>query len=221
MIESIHVEFFGLPGCGKSTVSHELAMQLRKKGFNVEEPSYVIDHTNPKIIRKMIKLWYCLCTWISRNYCCKEMLSLVKCNGYKGKDAILQTSNLILKLKGYLLKSDFVVWDQGIVQAAISLSINENSENGVLENIQILKRICGGEFKTVFLQESLENVMRRLENRRSNDSRVEKEKDVGKRMELLKATNNLCNSVAADLVLTNSGIEEAVEQISNLMLNSR
>ena len=51
----------GLPGCGKSTVSHLLAERLRVEGFKVSEPSYSIDHQKPlwrKIRKFLLGLYY-------------------------------------------------------------------------------------------------------------------------------------------------------------------
>lgn len=40
----IRVEFLGLPGSGKSTLSHAVAGRLRRHGVRVAEPTWEIDH---------------------------------------------------------------------------------------------------------------------------------------------------------------------------------
>jgi thymidylate kinase len=40
----VWVEFLGMPGSGKSTVSHALAGVLRQRGMTVAEPTYATDH---------------------------------------------------------------------------------------------------------------------------------------------------------------------------------
>ncbi len=52
----IIIDFFGLPGCGKSTVSHMLAEELRKQGKVVSEPSYDTDHKLSQVKRKTNKI---------------------------------------------------------------------------------------------------------------------------------------------------------------------
>ena len=47
MRDTEFIEFYGLPGSGKSTLSHIVAERLRSEGYAVEEPSYDIDHQHP------------------------------------------------------------------------------------------------------------------------------------------------------------------------------
>ena len=50
------LEFFGMPGSGKSTVSHLLAERLRGNGYTVIEPSWLIDNKKSKVKRLCKKM---------------------------------------------------------------------------------------------------------------------------------------------------------------------
>lgn len=52
------VEFLGLPGAGKSTLSHAVADLLRTRGIPVTEPTYRLTHASPVVVRHARKLWY-------------------------------------------------------------------------------------------------------------------------------------------------------------------
>ncbi|MGI9422303.1 MAG: hypothetical protein ACR2PA_03855 [Hyphomicrobiaceae bacterium] len=49
------IEFFGVPGCGKSTISPLVAEQLRGEGVIVSESTYVLDHECRQIARVVRK----------------------------------------------------------------------------------------------------------------------------------------------------------------------
>ena len=50
-----YVEFWGLPGSGKSYYSHKVADKLRKEGYKIKEPSWMLDHTYGKYHRAIKK----------------------------------------------------------------------------------------------------------------------------------------------------------------------
>jgi ABC-type dipeptide/oligopeptide/nickel transport system ATPase component len=50
------IEFLGLPGCGKSTLSHSVAEQLRREGRAVNEATYILNHRRHKLERLLRKL---------------------------------------------------------------------------------------------------------------------------------------------------------------------
>jgi len=50
------IEFFGLPGVGKSTLSHLVASLLLERGYAVDEVTYELDHNRGKFQRIRAKL---------------------------------------------------------------------------------------------------------------------------------------------------------------------
>src|SRR4029077_17947708 len=50
------IEFIGLPGVGKSTLSHRVAEILQQRGWRVEQPTYSVDHEMGTSERLLLKL---------------------------------------------------------------------------------------------------------------------------------------------------------------------
>ncbi|MGH8598868.1 MAG: hypothetical protein ACREXT_19650, partial [Gammaproteobacteria bacterium] len=60
------IEFLGLPGCGKSTLSRRLAELMMEQRFVVDETTYDLDHRRRKLGRRCAKLAY-LSSFAARN----------------------------------------------------------------------------------------------------------------------------------------------------------
>ena len=80
--KTIHIEFYGLPGCGKSTISHALALYLKENNFCVEEPTYELDHCNNKIIRRIKKILQYILFYFTENKLYRKLKSSIKENEY-------------------------------------------------------------------------------------------------------------------------------------------
>ncbi|WP_445503119.1 hypothetical protein [Microvirga sp. G4-2] len=50
------IEFFGLPGAGKSTLSHHVSSLLSKRGYAVDEVTYKLDHDLGRLGHAVVKL---------------------------------------------------------------------------------------------------------------------------------------------------------------------
>lgn len=60
------IEFFGLPGSGKTTLSHDVANLLRARGITVSEDTYNLDHRFRRPGRLLVKLSHFL-YYLGRN----------------------------------------------------------------------------------------------------------------------------------------------------------
>ena len=175
---SSHIEFIGLPGAGKSTVSELLCQKLEERGVAViRASSETGDSINP-IVRKMKKLKRSVLYSISHLNQTKSISRIVKENGYKGLSKIRHINNLIQKYYYYDNNNHYVyVWDQGIIQAAISLSVSGNhSTNDILSQLDSIMlekstRIC------IYIKEPIETVLDRMDHRKTNNSIIEKTED--------------------------------------------
>ena len=184
--QTLYVEFYGLPGCGKSTVSHLLADRLREEGFKVYEPSYGIDHQKP-LWRKIRKCFLGLYYYIFYHGLYDAIKEIVSKNGYKDTDAFTQTVNIMQKVAAYRKNSEdqIVIWDQGIVQAAISLSLlgKETAKYNLHKLIALLPPSIRTHNVLIDIDENI--ALKRMALRSSNDSRVEKVKDENQKSLLL------------------------------------
>lgn len=190
------VEFFGLPGCGKSTVSHLLAERLREEGFNVSEPSYCIDHQKP-IWRKVRKLLLGFYYYILYRELYDAIKEIVRKNGYKETEAFTQIVNIMQKVVAYRKCRDvqIVIWDQGLVQAAISLSLlgYVNAENNLRKLIGFISPPVRTHNVLIDIDENL--AIHRMAMRTSNDSRVEKIIDKERKSILLHQFQECVDSI--------------------------
>lgn len=176
MSKSLFIEFYGLPGCGKSTISHTVAKLLRKKGYSVEEPSHDIDHISNILLRKIYKLLITALWLIIHNKLFREINCIVSENNYSGLSKIEQIANIIQKIRIYRRKnlSQIVLWDQGVVQAAISLSINGYVSS--VDNLNRLYKLIPSNVHIMYMLIDIDKITakKRIAHRKTNDSRVEK-----------------------------------------------
>lgn len=214
----LFVEFYGLPGSGKSTLSHIVAERLRGEGYTVDEPSYDTDHQHPlpKRLKKIIvgAYWF---AFHHAQYCCAKII--VQQNGYTGMGAFKQIVNVIKKMRIYDSRkaSEIVIMDQGVVQAAISLSMY-----GKVKAHDNLKRLLSlmpnaAEALRVYIDVDIETAIARMNDRITNDSRVEKLKDQNLKVEMLLRINEetasvrkkYCGNNEFAIVSTNNIVKDA------------
>lgn len=190
------IDFFGLPGCGKSTVSHLLAEKLCKNGYKVLEPSYDLDHNLSCNKRKFVKLGqYILYSLIHPVKSCK-VSKLVKNSGYGEFSQVLsQRINITTKLVA-LKKTglDYIIFDEGFCQAAISLSFNGGICGDVASNYESIIEIYdnAADLKPVYLKAEIETAMKNMKTRAGHDSRADAETDDTKRYEMVSDFYKLC-----------------------------
>lgn len=183
----IFIEFYGLPGCGKSTVSHQVAERLRDESILVDEPSYEMDRNCSPFLRKLKKLSIYFSWLVFHNHTFKKVNTIVSRNGYSGIARIEQMSNVLQKISVYGDKSrnGIVIWDQGLVQASISLSLKGKINAG--ENLKSLLCILDPNIETLNVLISVDEhvALERMSQRPTNDSRVEKLKDDNQKHEMI------------------------------------
>jgi thymidylate kinase len=208
----LFVEFYGLPGCGKSTVSHLLASRLRNEGYLVDEPSYDIDHNNSPIIKKLKKICIYFIWFAYHNKIFKKVNAIVGGNGYSGLAKIQQTSNVLQKVSVYrvIRQNKIVIWDQGLVQASISLSLNGKINAG--DNLKSLSHLLFSEVKVLKVLISVNEMvaLERMSQRPSNYSRVEKLKDEYLKRQMLQRFQEEIDNIGIRFpgVVVNGEIEE-------------
>ncbi len=186
MMRPIFIEFYGLPGSGKSTLSHNLAGELRNRGFYVKEASYEIDKHGP-FLRRIYKFLVCSYWLFFHHSCYAGAKDLVRENGYVGKEAFLHVINVIQIIGIYNrnTESDFILLDQGLIQAAISLSVN--GKIAAYENFVRLVHLTEDvePSKSIFVDVDVETSLQRMHKRSTNYSRVEKLRDDKKKLEMM------------------------------------
>ena len=209
------LDFFGLPGCGKSTVSHLLAIKLRKEGYKVYEPSYDLDHTMNAVKRKVVKMCQYIVYVILHPIKAKKIDALIKQNGYEDfSEKLSQCINIVSKFNaidknGY----DFIIFDEGFFQAAVSLSL-VNDRVLSFENLHMMLdavdptiRICG-----VYIQVSKDVSLERMSKRGEKNSRIDAQTNESVKLRLLENFSENCKKLhpEADCIIDASGNIEDV-----------
>lgn len=221
----IHIEFYGLPGCGKSTVSHLFCEKLRESGIAVFEPSYSLDHKKSPFLRKLFKI----CSsalfavvhsgkFIRLKDCCTKIATV----GFV--EFLKQAVNIIPKIRTYSEDKNAVyIWDEGLIQSAISLALRGNSDSGEIE--KELFSIAGNKKHIkIFLETEPETALLRMAQRTTSDSVVEKEADEKNKREILERFEKCINQIAEpdiQIGCTNKTPEELCDLILEKLFELR
>lgn len=171
------VEFFGLPGVGKSTLSHRVVQILRQRGIPVREPTQVgmqILDRHTRIIKKgmFIALEMLISpksVWLSARIIAsskqKSALDFIK--------TYLNWLYVSSLLRTHINKLGIHIFDEGILQALWSIAFT--AEGLDLSKItRIALRSTAIPYLIVVLQANHETVERRLTERPVCHSRLEK-----------------------------------------------
>lgn len=175
----ICMDFYGLPGSGKSTISHLLATKLRSYD-HVFEPSYYYDHNCTKARRVILKTFGVLVLFISSSRMFVQVCKiLVECNLYPTSKAFyINLLNLAYKFNALNRKNNgVVIFDQGFLQSVISMYFRNHSINEtiILKKYEKIKMLIGKDvdIRNVYIKTDIDTVVGRLANRHTNVSRVQ------------------------------------------------
>ena len=210
---TIFLEFYGLPGCGKSTISHKIAKLLRIQGYRIFEPTYILDHNYSSSKRKLLKTLFTLEYFIYNPISFLRLLFLVISNGYKRKDILSQVVNIAYKLAFYRnTNSDYIIMDEGLTQSAISLS--QSKKKSSVNNEKILYDFSKNrKVIKIYINVSTEEALNRLSKRNKHDSRIEKINDYSERKLEMTSIYNQCKLIKFDCSIENRPLEESIECI--------
>lgn len=195
------VDFFGLPGSGKSTMAHILANKLNENGYEIQEKIYCINNEYNSWKRMSIKILNTI-TFTIRNFSFMcELFSMFGKGAFRNyRELIKQWINVcfVLTSINQTTQKDFVIADQGIVQAAISLSVN--SESADIE--AVIRKLCekvNSPVKFIYISVEIEKDLERLHQRVNGKSRVDLEKDEELKRTQLKVIQKLCYEITKSL----------------------
>lgn len=212
----VFIEFYGLPGCGKSTIAHALANELQRQGRKVNEPSYDMDHKYSRLLRKIYKFVNLLMLIVAHNNLHKNLIQLIKENGYKKHQLIFQEINLAYKMRSYLNgnRFEFIIFDEGLIQSAMSLSMKgalSPSDNvlRLLEHVPVAKNY--------YIKTDMKENFSRLILRNTFDSRIDRISDNAVKetviRELESRFDQINKSLNSQIIDGNQSIHENVVKI--------
>lgn len=219
----ISIEFYGLPGCGKSTVSHMLAECLREKGYAVNEPTYVLDHQYSKVGRRIKKVWLS-CLYLMADY--SSFRAIVhSISTSKGKVSLQEIINLIPKCRNYCNSEsyDVLVWDEGILQSAVSSLVDSNPQaSGVLAEKLLRVVADNSHLVGIYMDIPITLAMERMKERNTKDSRADRLEEKEK-LEFLQGFQEGLSSLNYDIHITDykKQAEEMVQIITEQILKKK
>lgn len=200
-VKTVVLDFYGLPGSGKTTLSHKIAEKLSYSSNTIAEPSYNYDHKLNPLCRKLKKLFDSFCFSITNFKCFVAIVNIVRNNTTLGIGCFSDIINITTKvamISRYQNKRDYIVFDEGIAQAAISLVIDtpEKASNVFQDICKLLDTpYC---IKLVRVDCKRDVALDRVLKRKSNDTRVEKmdnEIEMNRYMEKFEKAVNSINAI--------------------------
>lgn len=207
LTKCVHVEFYGLPGSGKSTISHMLAEELRAKGFDVSEPSFNSDHVLNPVVRKIFKLYKTVLFSLRYPQLVQKTYSLLsQRKRIELRWVFKQILNIAPKITCYLdSQSKVYIWDEGLVQSSISATLDNHTNTDVVAN-ELISISGDRKIIKVYIKIDIDTALKRLEGRVKHDSRVEKEHDVLKKVDLMNQFNASCESIKGERIVINNTV---------------
>lgn len=183
----ICLDFYGLPGSGKTVVSHKIAEAMRLNGHLVKEASYQIDSRQGRLGRIAVKTWYSICFMASHFSIYKALCEKVRECGYRGRDRFVQKVNLLYKFHAlYSFRRGVLVFDEGVIQSSISLSML--GKKSAVELFLFFRELFPKvRYRAVHIHSDVDMALDNMCLRKSNDSRVERLDNLSARRKMLES----------------------------------
>jgi thymidylate kinase len=170
------VEFFGVPGAGKSTIARRLTERLATTGRPVSEPTYELAHEVSSVRRYLSKSGYAAVGTVGRPQPALAAARAIADSGQPSRRALVKTTFNWLYVTGVLesrTPEELQVLDQGLVQAAWSVGLGaERDRTPSLCELAVDALLQSGPALVVVVDVAPETVRERLSRRADGDTRV-------------------------------------------------
>src|SRR5262245_43435999 len=169
------VEFVGMPGSGKSTLSRRAAEVLTARGLLVTQPSYPLAHDIPRAARMALKSRLVAMEMLAHPARSARVWSSVRSSGQaSARDTCRMTFNwlLVTRLMSHPPAGDLHLYDQGVLQAIWSIAYG-GAPGAASRAASRLDADTPLPDAVVVVQASGETVRRRLASRVDRDSRLD------------------------------------------------
>ena len=194
------IEFLGLPGCGKSTLSRSLADLMVEQRFVVDETTYDLDHRRRKLGRQCAKLAY-LFPFAARNpnRVLSNLLAIARTRQSSLADLRRAGFNWVFILSVVARKqspSIIRVLDQGIAQAIWSIGFAAQSGSWLELLSTRNKQAAAMPDLVVRVRADFATIGDRLGARKRRVSRMDA---VGRDLEALRRAENIVDLIVSRL----------------------
>lgn len=202
------LDFYGLPGSGKSTISHLVAEKLRGKAI-VVEPSYELDHGCSLIKRLAGKSNAVMVLVLKHPKVFLKIVNIITSCGFKGSDYafyihLLNICYKILSLKK--IDERILIFDQGLWQSTMSLFYRKDDKADFLNVYDKLQSLVNRNVTIVNIKimVDIDTAIDRMDNRHTNISRVQLLSDEDRIVEL-KELSLMIERIPATSFVVDSG----------------
>ncbi len=183
MTKSVIVEFVGLPGVGKSTLSRSVATKLKSRDAEVNEPIYERD-TYSTLRRIASKSWFASRSLTANP---KTALRMTQCARHTDQQSIFDSIRVVFNLHyvagvttTFQSRTGITLLDQGIYQAHWSVGLRSTQPiTKVIKLVDIPAHLTPD--LVVFVEATDETIANRLTNRTNGDTRFTPNSDIFKR----------------------------------------
>lgn len=172
----VSVEFFGLPGVGKSTLSNRIAEILSENEIPVEQNAYILSHQMNRLKRVLFKLLYVTKELVFHPYYTFVSIKTILMTQQKSAVDLVKVvfnwffvSSLIRSNREY---NGVRLFDEGIFQALWSIGFSGKEES--LAIMEALFPMMPLPQIIIVPEASLATVKLRMSGRQHHDSRLEK-----------------------------------------------
>ncbi|MDG5759867.1 AAA family ATPase [Natronococcus sp. A-GB1] len=170
------VEFFGVPGAGKSTIARRLAERLAATGRPVSEPTYELAHQVSSARRYLAKSGYAATGTVRHPRRALAAARAIAESGQPSSRTLVKTTFNWLYVAGVLesrTSGELQVLDQGLAQAAWSVGLGaERDRTTSLCELAVDALSRTGPSMVVVVDLAPETVRERLAGRADGDTRV-------------------------------------------------
>ena len=125
------IEFVGLAGVGKSTLSHRVAEILQQRGWQVEQPTYSVDHEMRAWRRLLLKLRLVTAEAIFHPACAVHSAKAILATRQASAADVIRLTVNWLFMSSLLRKTDHRtgvhIFDEGLLNALWSIGFSARS----------------------------------------------------------------------------------------------
>jgi thymidylate kinase len=170
------VEFFGLPGSGKSTMSRCVAELLRTHGLNVDETTYELDHQHSVVVRLILKASHILRLAITHPFrllsSLVDILSTDQSTWADFGKSLFNWLFIVSIVSGKRKYDRVVILDQGVAQAFWSINFAAQRQARLDKMLTSVQQSAIKPDLVIYVRAKLQTVGSRLSARTDRASRL-------------------------------------------------
>ena len=171
------IEFIGLPGVGKSTLSHRVAEILQRRGWRVAQPTYSADHDLRSWERQLLKVRLVLAEAVLHPIRTASSVRAILATRQAGASDLIHVTVNWLFMSSLLRKAErregVHIFDEGLLNALWSIGFRARSA----AHVTMLERLARQRSTPVvvaLMESDIPSIRERLHLRKNGDSRLER-----------------------------------------------